>query len=163
MVLLQQYARARVMGCYSETEEALGHDRKAFQRRRCASAIRARLAFVLGPVDIPPWNRQRRFPGTTLTMHGAPARVFAQHLGRNLRFKGSPLRDKPRSSNLRHQLRSRQIASEMSDFFQVLRIPFYFQCSHAKCGAAGPEFSRVRARRPRHPAKAFCQRIRNDP
>ena len=29
-----------------------------------------------------------------------------------------------------------------------------------KSGAAGPEFSRVRARRPRHPAKAFRQRIR---
>jgi hypothetical protein len=24
----------------------------------------ARPAFVLGPVDIPPWNRQRRFPGS---------------------------------------------------------------------------------------------------
>src|SRR5262249_57352761 len=29
-----------------------------------------------------------------------------------------------------------------------------------KFGAAGPEFSRVRARHPRHPAKAFRQRIR---
>src|SRR5437016_6844880 len=45
-------------------------------------------------------------------MHGAPARVLAQHLGRNLRFKGSPVRDRPRSSILRHQLRSRQAASE---------------------------------------------------
>ena len=36
-------------------------------------------------------NRQRRFPGTTLMMHGAPALVLAQHRGRNLRFKGSPL------------------------------------------------------------------------
>jgi len=33
-------------------------------------------------------------------MHGAPARVLAQHLGRNLRFKGSPLRDRLRSSML---------------------------------------------------------------
>jgi len=65
----------------------LARDRNAFHRRRCASAIRARPAFVLGPVDIPPWNRQRRFPGTTLMMHGAPARVLAQHLGRNLRFR----------------------------------------------------------------------------
>src|SRR5262249_8381156 len=31
---------------------------------------------VLGPVDSPPWKRQRRFPGTTLMMHGAPARGF---------------------------------------------------------------------------------------
>ena len=67
-------------------------DRKAFQRCRCASAIRARPALVLGPVDIPPWNRQRRFPGITLMTHGAPARVLAQQLGRNLRFKGSPRR-----------------------------------------------------------------------
>jgi hypothetical protein len=28
-------------------------------------------------------------------MHGAPARVLAQHLGRNLRFNGSPVRDRP--------------------------------------------------------------------
>src|SRR5262245_7221795 len=66
---------------------------------------------VLGPVDSPPWNRQRRFPGTTLMMHGATARVLAQHLGRNLRFKGSPVRDRPRSSILRHQCRSRQVTS----------------------------------------------------
>jgi hypothetical protein len=46
-------------------------------RRRCASAIRALPSMVLGPVDSPPWNRQRRFPGTTLMMHGAPARVLA--------------------------------------------------------------------------------------
>jgi hypothetical protein len=30
-------------------------------------------------------------------IHGAPALVLAQHLGRNLRFKGSPLCDRPRS------------------------------------------------------------------
>jgi hypothetical protein len=67
--------------------------------RRCTSAIRARPAFVLGPVDSPPWNRQRRFPGTTLMMHGAPALVLAQHLGRNLRFKGSPVCDRPHSAS----------------------------------------------------------------
>jgi hypothetical protein len=65
-----------------------------------------------GPVDSPPWNRQRRFPGTTLMMHGAPALVLAQHLGRNLRFKGSPLCDRPRSNILRHQCRSRHAPSE---------------------------------------------------
>jgi hypothetical protein len=26
------------------------------------------------PVESPPWNRQRRFPGTTLMTQGAPAR-----------------------------------------------------------------------------------------
>src|SRR5215510_6561496 len=76
--------------------------------------IRALPSTVLGPVDSPPWNRQRRFPGTTLMMQGAPARVLAQHLGRNLRVKGSPVRDRPRSSILRHQCRSRQIPSEHS-------------------------------------------------
>src|SRR5262245_18819411 len=48
--------------------------------------MRALPSTVLGPVDSPPWKRQRRFPGTTLMMHGAPARVLAQHLGRNLRI-----------------------------------------------------------------------------
>jgi hypothetical protein len=33
-------------------------------------------------------------------MHGAPALVLAQHLGRSLRFKGSPVCDRPRSSIL---------------------------------------------------------------
>jgi hypothetical protein len=41
--------RARVMGYYSEPESLALRDRNAFQRRRCASAIRARPAFVLGP------------------------------------------------------------------------------------------------------------------
>ena len=50
--------------------------------------------------------------GTTLMMHGAPALVLAQHLGRNLRFKGSPLCDRPRSNSCRHQCRSRQAPSE---------------------------------------------------
>ena len=45
-------------------------------------------------------------------MHGTPARVLAQHLGRNLRFKGSPLCDRPRSNSCRHQCRSRQAPSE---------------------------------------------------
>jgi hypothetical protein len=70
-------ARVRVMGYYSEPESLALRDRNSFQRRRCASAIRARPAFVLGPVDSPPWNRHRRLPGTTLMMHGAPALVLA--------------------------------------------------------------------------------------
>jgi hypothetical protein len=66
--------RARVMGYYSEPESLAVRDRNAFQRRRCASAMRARPAFVLGPVDSP----HRRLPGTTLIMmHGAPALVLA--------------------------------------------------------------------------------------
>src|SRR6266436_7886809 len=58
------------------------------------------------------FERQRRFPGSTLMMHGTPARVLAQHLGQNLRFKGSPLCDRPRSNSCRHQCRSRQAPSE---------------------------------------------------
>ena len=52
----QLYARARVMGSYPEivAKPQYLRDRNALQRRRCASAIRARPAFVLGPVDIPP-------------------------------------------------------------------------------------------------------------
>jgi hypothetical protein len=69
--------RARVMGYYSEPESLAVRDRNAFQRRRCAAVMRARPAFVLGPVDSPPWNRHRRLPGTTLMMHGAPALVLA--------------------------------------------------------------------------------------
>jgi hypothetical protein len=81
------------MGSYSESEKASQHREmpSTAVARRCTSAIRARPAFVLGPVDSPPWNRQRRLPGTTLMIHGAPALVLAQHRGRNLRFKGSPL------------------------------------------------------------------------
>src|SRR5262245_6742407 len=75
---LRQYARARVMEYYPISEKSLP-----------LRDIRARPAFVLGPVDMPPWNRQRRFPGTTFMMQATPALVLAQHLGRNLRFKGS--------------------------------------------------------------------------
>ncbi len=32
-------------------------------------------------------------------IHGAPALVLAQHLGRNLRFKGSPVCDRPHSAS----------------------------------------------------------------
>ena len=52
----QLYARARVMGSYPEivAKPQYLRDRNALQRRRCASAIRARPAFVLGPAVIPP-------------------------------------------------------------------------------------------------------------
>src|SRR5262249_16260780 len=48
---------------------------------------------------------------TTLMAHGAPARVLAQHLGRYLRFKGSPVDESPRSSICRQQCLSRQVTS----------------------------------------------------
>jgi hypothetical protein len=59
--------------------------RSARQRRRCASAIRARPSSVRGPVESPPWNRQRAFPGSGLTRQALPALVLAWHLGRSLR------------------------------------------------------------------------------
>ena len=94
------------MGSYSESE-------KASQYREMPSNAVAVL--LLSGRDQPSswarWtfrreNRQRRLPGTTLMIHGAPALVLAQHLGRNLRFKGSPLCDRPRSNILRRQCRS---------------------------------------------------------
>jgi integrase len=44
-----------------------------------------RPASVFGPVDKPPWKRQRAFPSSTLTKHLPPARVFAPHRGWFLR------------------------------------------------------------------------------
>src|SRR6266481_2776074 len=64
------------MGSYSESEKASQH------REMPSNAVAALL--------LSGRNRQRRLPGTTLMIHGAPALVLAQHLGRNLRFKGSP-------------------------------------------------------------------------
>src|SRR5260370_26504809 len=53
------YARACVMGSYSESEKASQH------RKMPSNAV---AALLLSGRD-----RQRRFPGTTLMMHGAPA------------------------------------------------------------------------------------------
>jgi Thiamine pyrophosphate enzyme, N-terminal TPP binding domain len=39
-------------------------------RLRCAAAIRALLSAVLGPVERPPWKRQRFLPGSTLNQTG---------------------------------------------------------------------------------------------
>ena len=69
--------------------------RKALHRRRCASAILARPAVVFGPVDSPPWKRQRRLPGSTLTPHGLPWRLRAPHIGRSFRGNGMQLPFKP--------------------------------------------------------------------
>jgi hypothetical protein len=69
--------------------------RKALHHRRCASAILARPAVVFGPVDSPPWKRQRRLPGSTLTPHGLPWRLRAPHIGRSFRGNGMQLPFKP--------------------------------------------------------------------
>ena len=64
----------------------LAPSRHARQRRRWASAIRSRPACVFGPVDNPPWKRQRAFPRSTLTKQVPPARLIAPHRGRCLRL-----------------------------------------------------------------------------
>src|SRR5258705_9868906 len=86
------------MGSYSESEKVSLKQKTAYKMPK--SLEFRRVLF------------RSRFPGTTLVMHGTPARVLAQHLGRNLRFKGSPLCDRPRSNSCRHQCRSRQAPSE---------------------------------------------------
>jgi hypothetical protein len=83
--------------------------RNARHRRRCAAAIRARPATLLGPVDAPPWNLQRRLPGTTRMMHGAPARVLAPHRGRNLRFNGRGRARAARGTNAGSLLQSTRV------------------------------------------------------
>jgi hypothetical protein len=95
---------------------ATGHPERADRRRCCATAnfveFVPRRRWRTFKNRCVYFERQRRFPGTTLMMHGAPALVLAQHLGRNLRFKGSPLCDRPRSNSCRHQCRSGQAPSE---------------------------------------------------
>jgi len=75
--------------------------RKALHRRRCASAILARPAVVFGPVDSPPWKRQRRLPGSTLTPQGLPWRLRAPHIGRSFRGNGMQLPFKPSARSSR--------------------------------------------------------------
>src|SRR5262249_12371254 len=71
------------------------------QRRRCASAIRALPSMVLGPVDSPPWNRQRRFPGTNDArgsgsgLGAAPWSEFALQRKLSVRQAAPEQRDQP--------------------------------------------------------------------
>lgn len=48
---------------------------------RWDAAMRSRPSGVFGPVESPPWDRQRRFPGTTFALHRAPFTSFAPQLG----------------------------------------------------------------------------------
>jgi hypothetical protein len=57
--------------------------RHSAHRRRCAAAIRALPSVVLGPVESPPWKRQRRLPGSTLTKQG-------RHSGSRRRSEACP-------------------------------------------------------------------------
>ena len=65
------------------------------QRRRWASAMRALPSAVRGPVESPPWKRQRTLPGSTRTAHGRPWRLRAPQRGRSLRLSGEPSPAKP--------------------------------------------------------------------
>ncbi len=60
---------------------------RAFRR---LTADCARPSGVLGPVDRPPWNRQRRLPGTGLHLQAVPRRVLALHVGLNRRMVRTP-------------------------------------------------------------------------
>jgi hypothetical protein len=64
--------------------------RRASHRRRWTSAIRARPACVLGPVDLPPWKRQRALPDSALTWQQPPARVLAPQRSPPLRRLSAP-------------------------------------------------------------------------
>jgi hypothetical protein len=59
--------------------------------------MRARPSSDLGPVERPPWNRQRRLPGSTFTLHGLPWRFCAPHAGRCFCGSGSRLPERPRA------------------------------------------------------------------
>jgi hypothetical protein len=92
-------------------------------RRRCAAAIRALPSVVLGPVESPPWKRQRRLPGSTLTRQGVPFRVQAPQRGRSFRWSGEPSPASPSSASRLHlppipqaeseQVRSRRASRRM--------------------------------------------------
>ncbi len=71
--------------------------RRSAHRLRCAAAIRALPSVVLGPVDSPPWKRQRLLPGSTLTRQGAPVWVQAPQRGRSFRRSGEPSPANPSS------------------------------------------------------------------
>ena len=57
--------------------------------------MRALPSAVRGPVDSPPWKRQRSLPGSTRTAHGCPWRFWAPHRGRSFRLSGVPSPARP--------------------------------------------------------------------
>jgi len=93
--------------------------RHSAHRRRCAAAIRALPSVVLGPVERPPWKRQRRLPGSTLTRQGAPVWVQAPQRGRSLRRSGERSPASPISARRLHlppipQAESEQVRSRVA-------------------------------------------------
>jgi hypothetical protein len=57
--------------------------------------MRALPSAVPGPVESPPWKRQRPLPGSTRPAHGLPCRLRAPQRGRSLRFSGEPSPARP--------------------------------------------------------------------
>jgi hypothetical protein len=57
---------------------------------------------VLGPVESPPWKRQRLLPGSTLTKQGTPFRVRAPQQGRSFSRSGEPSPASPSSARRLH-------------------------------------------------------------
>jgi hypothetical protein len=81
----------------------LARSRNSAQRRRCAAEIRFFPASVRGPVESPPWNRQRRLPASILMAHGRPCRFWAPHGGRSLWLNGEPSPARPIVRMDRHE------------------------------------------------------------
>lgn len=72
------------------------------QRAFCAREIAALPISVFGPVERPPWNLQRCFPGTTLLLQRPPTLVRAPHDGRSRKGRGViPSSASPRAFSLR--------------------------------------------------------------
>ena len=86
--------------------------RQLAHRARCAAAIRDLPSGVLGPVESPPWQRQRRLPGSTLSRQGVPFRVLAPQQGRSLSRSGDPSPASPSSAIRLHQAPMPQAGSE---------------------------------------------------
>jgi hypothetical protein len=72
--------------------------------------MRARPAGVLGPVDLPPWKRQRALPGSALTRQQPPARVLA------------PQRSRPLHRKVPHWCLRARLANVKSGLMQALTI-----------------------------------------
>jgi hypothetical protein len=60
---------------------SMSSPRRRAHRLRCAAPILAFPSTVFGPVESPPWKRQRRLPGTVATRQGSPCRFFAPQVG----------------------------------------------------------------------------------
>jgi hypothetical protein len=111
-------------------------------RLRCAAAIRALPSAVLGPVESPPWKRQRRLPGSILTRQAAPFRVRAPQRGRSLRRSGEPSPASPSSAGRLHlapkpQAGSEQVRSRFAGHTIQPRRCQWFQFSLVTRGGGG--------------------------